>query len=295
MKVAKIITSVVIVLLVALAIGLVFKFTNGFNEDFKTFYLEHNGKQILTSETETSFKRGEQYRYEVKYTFDSGKSEPKGYSVKVMPNTKLDFTFTADGKQYVYANAKELTSAFNIKKEDSAFTISIPNELKLQTVLEKVYGKTVEVEEPRGYLYTLIVSSYNEKVTYYINFGTKVTIDGIEIDQSGIVFGRGSSGGTSGEFVKKYSIEYDNLGSGGDIRFECVKEAAAGETVTFTVSLGDHYYDGEHTLEMGRIVMIPRGLDFDEDDEITLGYGEGTYSFTMPATFVTIMIYTLAV
>ncbi len=75
MKTAKVITGVIIVLIAALAVGLIFKFTNGFNEEFKTFYLEQDGKQILTSETERSFLRGERYRYEVKYTFDSGKSE----------------------------------------------------------------------------------------------------------------------------------------------------------------------------------------------------------------------------
>ncbi len=189
MRAAKIITGVIIVLLVALAVGLVFKFTNGFNEDFKTFYLEQDGKQILTGETERTFVQGEQYRYEVKYTFDSGKSEPKGYNVKVVPNGKIKLSFKADGKQYMYADAKELTGAFNIKKEASAFTISLPAELTLKSVLEKVYGKTVEVEEPKGYLYTLVVSSYNEKVTYKINFGLSINVEEIELDKDGIVFG----------------------------------------------------------------------------------------------------------
>ena len=96
MKIAKIITGVIVVLIVALAVGLVFKFTNGFNEDFKTFYLERDGKQILTSETETSFTCGESYRYEVKYTFDNDKSEPKGYNVKIVPNGKIQLSFKAD-------------------------------------------------------------------------------------------------------------------------------------------------------------------------------------------------------
>ena len=96
MKTAKVITGVIIVLIAALAVGLIFKFTNGFNEEFKTFYLEQDGKQILTSETERSFLRGESYRYEVKYTFDSGKSESKGYNVKVVPNVKFNLTFNAD-------------------------------------------------------------------------------------------------------------------------------------------------------------------------------------------------------
>ena len=193
MKVAKVITGVIIVLVVALAVGLIFKFTNGFNEDFKTFYLEQDGKQILTAETEKAFIRGESYRYEVKYTFDSGKSEPKGYNVKVVPNGKLNLTFNAGGKVYSYAEAKELTGAFNIKKEKSAFTLTMPQELSLKTVLEKAYGKEVEVDEPKGFLYTLVVSSYNEKVTYKINFGMTIPVTGIELDKDNIIFGGGSA------------------------------------------------------------------------------------------------------
>ncbi len=193
MKIAKIITGVIVVLVVALAVGLIFKFTNGFNEDFKTFYLEQDGKQILTSETDTAFVRGEDYRYEVKYTFDSGKSEPKGYNVKVVPNSKIKLSFKAGGKTYSYADAKELTEAFTIKKEAGAFTVSIPKELSLKSVLEKVYGKEVELEaEPKGYIYTLVVSSYNEKVTYKINFGVSIKVEEIELDKGSIIFGGGN-------------------------------------------------------------------------------------------------------
>lgn len=250
MKVAKIITGVIIVLVVALVVGLVFKFTNGFNEDFKTFYLEQDGKQILTSETQVAFVQGEQYRYEVKYTFDSGKSEPKGYNVKVVPNGKIKLSFKADGKQYMYADAKELTSAFGIKKEANAFTLSVPKELTLKSVLEKVYGKTVEVEEPKGYLYTLVVSSYNEKVTYKINFGLSINVEGIELDKNGIVFGGGGEQGGSGnqsepEAAAEYDITYEIAYSFDDtpITVELPAKARAGEAVEFTAIPERRYED----------------------------------------------------
>ena len=251
MKVAKVITGVIVVLVVALAVGLIFKFTNGFNEDFKTFYLEQDGKQILTSETEKAFVQGEQYRYEVKYTFDSGKSEPKGYNVKVVPNGKIKLSFKADGKQYSYADAKELTSAFNIKKEASAFTLSVPKELTLKSVLEKVYGKTVEVEEQKGYLYTLVVSSYNEKVTYKINFGLSINVEGIELDKDGIVFGgEGNEQGDNGnqsepEAAAEYEITYEIAYSFDDtpITVELPTIARAGEVVDFTAIPERRYED----------------------------------------------------
>lgn len=250
MKVAKIITGVIVVLLITLAVGLVFKFTNGFNEDFKTFYLEQDGKQILSEETDTTFVRGESYRYEVKYTFDSGKSEPKGYSVKVVPNSKIKLSFKAGGKQYSYADAKELTEAFTIKKEASAFTVSVPKELSLKGVLGKVYGKEVELEaEPKGYIYTLIVSSYNEKVTYKINFGLSINVEGIELDKNDIVFGgdQTEQGGNQNKPAEaaEYEITYEIAHSFNDtpIQTECPSRARAGEVVSFTAIPDVRYED----------------------------------------------------
>ncbi len=298
MKVAKIITGVIVVLVVALVVGLVFKFTNGFNEDFKTFYLEQDGKQILTSETERAFVQGEQYRYEVKYTFDSGKSEPKGYNVKVVPNGKIKLSFKADGKQYSYADAKELTSVFGIKKEASAFTISVPAELTLKGVLEKVYGKTVEVEEQKGYLYTLVVSSYNEKVTYKINFGLAINVEGIELDKDGIVFGgegESSSDNPNTPSSEEYAIGYDTLGNGSvkSIQFDCKGKAVAGEMVSFTVSLVDlsDVYDDYIPVDITRIVVNSSDTG---EEEIEIGSGEGTFSFKMPAHDVTVMFYLMS-
>ncbi len=249
MKVAKIITGVAVVLLVALAVGLIFKFTNGFNEDFKTFYLEQDGKQILTSETDTAFVRGEDYRYEVKYTFDSGKSEPKGYNIKVLPNSKIKLSFKVGGKTYSYADAKELTEAFTIKKEAGAFTVSIPKELSLKSVLEKLYGKTVEVEEPQGTLYTLVVSSYNEKVTYKINFGISIKVEEIELDKDSVIFGGDQTGQGSNqnkpEEAAEYEITYEIAYSFNDtpVQTECPSRARAGEIVSFTAIPDVRYED----------------------------------------------------
>ena len=289
MKIAKIITGVIIVLVVALAMGLIFKFTNGFNEDFKTFYLERDGKQILTGETETSFTCGESYRYEVKYTFDNDKSEPKGYNVKIVPNGKIKLMFKADGKQYSYADAKELTGAFDIKKEASAFTLATPKGLSLKTVLEKAYEKEVEVDEPQGALYTLVVSSYNGKVTYKINFGVSTKVEGIELDKDGIVFGGEGEIPPSvpqeppKEETQKYGIEYDTLGSGSvlSVKFGCVSEAAAGEEVRFTVEVLNE------ELEVVNLM-----IESEEVYEYDYTHNkDGSYTFTMPDCFVTVMIY----
>ena len=49
MKAAKIITYCVLVFLFVAVCGFIFYYTGGFTSDFKTFYVNIDGKDILTS------------------------------------------------------------------------------------------------------------------------------------------------------------------------------------------------------------------------------------------------------
>lgn len=187
--VAQIIAYVVLALVLVVAVGLIYKFTNGFNEDFKTFYIEYDGKQILTADSKISLNNSKTHTFNVKYTFDTEKSEPKDYKVKIIPNVERDFDYTVDGEKYLYSKTGELTSAFGLVKEQTQFSITIPEEFNLQKVLQAVNGgkNTVvpeEAEENNPYPYRLVVSSYNEKVVYNIDFKfvpLKITLNPDEI------------------------------------------------------------------------------------------------------------------
>ena len=68
---AKIIGIILVLLLLAGLVAIIYRFTNGFNEDFKTFYVEYDGEQILTTESEMHLVSGNTHRFDVKYTFDT--------------------------------------------------------------------------------------------------------------------------------------------------------------------------------------------------------------------------------
>ena len=196
--ISKIIGYALVVLLLAGVIGIVYKFTNGFNEEFKTFYVECDGKQILTADSEMTFTAGNVYKFDVKYTFDKADAEPKGYSVKVVPNVNRDFEFTVDGDRKLFSKEKDITAGFEIVKGDTSFEIYIPEGLTLQSVLSKTYeGKEVivpaqaEINYPLPY--KLIICSYNEKAAINIIFsigGEKVT--GVILDKNDLVFDKNS-------------------------------------------------------------------------------------------------------
>ena len=190
---AKVIGIILVLLLVAGLVAVIYKFTNGFNEDFKTFYVEHEGKQILAQNSELALEPGKTYRFDVKYTFDTQQSETKDYIVGIVPNAEQDFEYTVDGEPYLYSKTGDLSSAFSLRKQATHFEITLREDMTLQSALETVYpGQQVEVPETAAdenpFPYALIVSSYNGNVSYRIAFNLGADVTGITLDPPGIVF-----------------------------------------------------------------------------------------------------------
>ena len=129
---AKVIGVILVLALLAGIVAVIYRFTNGFNEDFKTFYVEYDGEQILTADSKLHLVEGQMHRFDVKYTFDAGNSEPKDYNVKVVPNATRDFDFTVDGERYLYSKENDLTSAFGLNKQDTYFELVLPEDFTLQ-------------------------------------------------------------------------------------------------------------------------------------------------------------------
>ena len=303
--VATILAYIAGILILVAVVGLVYRFTNGFNEDFKTFYIEQDGKQILSSSSTMKLETNSMYRFDIKYTFDTEQSEPKDYSVKVVPNASRDFDFTVDGERYLYSKQGDLSPAFALNKQDTYFEISTKTEMSLQNVLQSCYpNKEVivpkEAEESNTYPFTLIVASYNESVVYKIDFCIDVRVTGVALNPSEIIFTDNSDSDQEGQDpsvpAETYSIGYDTLGYGSvkSIAFHCQGTAKAGETVTFTIEvldLSDEYED-YHPLEVTNVVLqnADDGTDIEDLEETN-----GVYSFVMPENDVTVMVYLMRI
>lgn len=303
--VATVLAYIAVALVLVAVVGLVYRFTNGFNEDFKTFYIEQDGKQILSSSSTMKLETNSMYRFDIKYTFDTEQSEPKDYSVKVVPNASRDFDFTVDGARYLYSKQGDLSPAFALNKQDTYFEISTKTEMSLQNVLQSCYpDKEVivpkEAEESNTYPFTLIVASYNESVVYKIDFCIDVRVTGVALNPSEIIFTDNSDSDQEGQApsvpAETYSIGYDTLGYGSviSIAFHCQGTAKAGETVTFTIEvldLSDEYED-YHPLEVTNVVLqnADDGTDIEDLEETN-----GVYSFVMPENNATVMVYLMRI
>lgn len=170
---------VLIFVIVLCVVGFVAFFTHGFDESFKRFYVTIDGQTYTTSENAISLDYGKDYLFSCKYVFEDFDEEEKGYSVKVVPSQKgvSNFSFTVDGEEKSYWDIEELTVAFEITKEESCFFFKIPEGFTIKKCLEALYPDSL-IEIPNlcdtGLYYTLVVSSYDNSITYNFHFGTYV-------------------------------------------------------------------------------------------------------------------------
>ena len=195
-NITKIISSILLLMLFVGALGMISHFTNGFKEEFKTFYVTYAGEDILSEKSTLKLPRGEEHRFEVTYMFEGLEEEleTKEYYVEIISNVEKgkEFEYTIDGEKIAYVDGMYLTKAFQIDIQDRYFIITIPKDLSLEKVLESIHERDMEVpkdeELPSLYLYTLVITSYDETVRYYIDFALDAEAIKIQLYPSEVVF-----------------------------------------------------------------------------------------------------------
>ena len=180
-------------LVLIVLVGVVARFTNGFTDDFKTFYIRVDGKEIMSSANGYEITPERPLHAEVKYTFSFATDENKGYNVKIVPNAadkSRDFSFTVNGENRQFQAETDLTDGFEIEKSESSFKVT-PKGENLTGVLQAIYPglDTAHIEE-KAYndMFALVVSSYNEKASVTIYFTLSSKVSGVRLDKEAIVF-----------------------------------------------------------------------------------------------------------
>ena len=194
-KVSKIIAYVLLVAVVVMTAGLLLTFTRGGTTSFKTFYAEHNGKKLFGDE-QLSLPGGEEQRFDVKYTFDAFvEEEEKDYNVSIITCGTKDnqFTYTVNGQPYGFDETTEVdvSDYFNLKKEADYFTMELPADFSMATVLGYIHeGKAIEVAKSvdicAGWYFALKIQSYNEESTIVLPFRQAPEEFDIELQLTGV-------------------------------------------------------------------------------------------------------------
>lgn len=189
-RVKNAVNTVLAVLLLLLVVGgvvFLFRFTNGFQSDFVTFYVVHDGTDYMQSTDGVAFATGEDNRFDVKYTLGILDKTPRGYTVSIA--AKNDFDFVVDNDLYSWNAQGDVTRAFDIQLSPEHFTVSVPQYTTVHDLLETLYQKPVEtpVDLPQGDLFVLIISSADGKQSIVLGFNIAVAVQSITLD-GGYIF-----------------------------------------------------------------------------------------------------------
>ena len=190
MKAAKIISYIALVLVFVAVCGFLVYYTGGFTSDFKTFYINVDGKDILTSADGYKLSADTPLQVNVKYTFGALNKDITGYSVKVIPNAAgKDFNFTVDGQMHSFQAETDLTAGFEIERGENSFTIAPKG--GINKILAATYPDS-EIEDSRNKayenMYALVVTSYNGAASVEIHFSIDEPLFDIALDKEEIVF-----------------------------------------------------------------------------------------------------------
>ena len=191
MNFGKIIIYALIILALIGILGFIIYFTGGFTTDFTGFYAVVDGEDVLSTGSNFQTSHDDSMHVDVKYVFASPNDEAKGYSVRVVPNPikDKDFDFRLNGDLYSFQAENDLTAGFEIKQEETSFTLTPKGDLT--AILSAVYpGYTVADCNDHAYenMFTLIVTSYNGEAEVRVNFTVTEDIQGVILDKEVIEF-----------------------------------------------------------------------------------------------------------
>ena len=269
-KGAKFITGLLIALFLLGGIGAMLFFTDNGNEDFKSFVLSYEGEMIVQAKTEMEFEEDSTQRFDVRYIFDIPNAEPRDYSAKIVSNTNIDFEYSVDGLFKLWRREIDLTEVFALDKQDTYFTFEIPEAFGITEILNRAYPGAVvdftsDVDENQP-LFLLIVSSYNDAVTYRIAF----------------TISKGESHRIS------YVVTYANS-ENSEPQFSCQETALMGEQVGFWISsvAADGHFQVLDIVEVYLYCKSTENIRLEPSDFSSVSF---RFSFLMPGDDVNIVI-----
>lgn len=172
--------------------GFIYRNTNGFNENFASFYVEYNGEKITTERHNLKVRNASENRFNVKYTLSFVDDSLKGYHVKIMPYAEegKDFNFVRNGNNYSFSSIGDLTSVFEVNYQEEYFTIKPKNSV-LAILQAKYPDEVIELSpeyEDLDECFVMEVSSDDKKNAVLIYFGLADDIERITISPSEVIF-----------------------------------------------------------------------------------------------------------
>jgi len=189
MKYSKAISYIILVVLILSVIGIVVKFTNGFTQDFATFYVTVDGKDITSEAFDYAISEEDSLTVEVKYLLNNVGADAKGYSLKILPTDEesKDFKYISNDVIYSFQAEEDFSKGFNIELGETSFTISSKGSLTDTLAAVRGYEITHSDGEPFENMFILVVTSNDGAQSVKIHFTIMEDVYKVELDSTSII------------------------------------------------------------------------------------------------------------
>ena len=188
--ISKFLTYLLVVLLVLGVAGVIVYFLA--KDEGVTFTVEYGGERYYsgTSEANLVLSLGETHEFSVK----SLTGENIDFSVSVSSNGENNFVFMHDGEYYDFyvkddIENNDYSSAFALRKNDGGFSLTLPEGLTVEQVIESKFSGDIQLQENLQEdvsYFVITVSDGENSLKMYFSFGDEA--NGIKLDPSQIVF-----------------------------------------------------------------------------------------------------------
>ncbi len=180
-------TAILVIAVIAISGSFLYKFTNGFNENLKTFYLTINDKEVISSANGYAVSPKTGLTVKVKYALGSPSNADEYYSVKIKSNydKENNFDFTVDNEVYSFGTGDDYTKGFVIDYGKDYFVLKPKG--YINDILKAVYAdKEISDCSNKEFkdMFALTVYSYNKEAFVTVYFTIRNTITGVTIDKT---------------------------------------------------------------------------------------------------------------
>lgn len=135
---SSLISSLVILMLVAVVVGFLFYRTDGLTTGYKEFYIQCGDDKIYGDRDNFNIVIGKSYKFELKNEIDNIMSSESNYSVNVIPNKERNFEFLVDDEEKQFSDLVSLSDYFNISIGKDFFTLT--SNLSLDLILKDYFN-----------------------------------------------------------------------------------------------------------------------------------------------------------
>ncbi|MBQ4558524.1 MAG: hypothetical protein IJA61_04050 [Clostridia bacterium] len=137
-NISTLLTAFILIMLVALFIGAIYRSTDSFSQPIQTFYVEYDGDN-LSNNDDFNVEINKEYKIKVYDTSYSIRGEKVSFNVKVYPihNEDTSFEYKVDGNIYCFSYIEDISKGFVIVKDDGYFTLKAT--MDMQEILSLYY------------------------------------------------------------------------------------------------------------------------------------------------------------